>query len=102
MLAPKKFEKKEYRMSKLLIEKLKRICKQPIQRVLFVVQPEIPEDSFRLQAARNKRYACFPPYGPVLLSQRLQEKGYEARVLDLNYWMLEQAHTQDDFTYDRW
>ena len=82
--------------------KIRQVFKKPVRKILFIVPPEIPKENFRINAAKNKRYACFPPYGVGLLSRHLESRGYFSEILDLNFWMLFDAHTNINFSYEAW
>lgn len=86
----------------VIYEKARKIFFSRIKKVLFVIPPEIPPENFRVGAARNKRYACFPPYGPGLLARHLARRGYSSDILDLNFCLLQDAHSNFEFSYDAW
>ena len=87
----------------VIAEKMKRLFTNPASRVLFVAPPEIQESNFRIPMARNKRYACFPPYGIGLLSQYLERRGYHADIVDLNFNLLKLAHESPEaFQFSAW
>ncbi|MBI4060282.1 MAG: cobalamin B12-binding domain-containing protein [Elusimicrobia bacterium] len=75
----------------------------PLKRVLFVCPPEIPEANFDLKVARAKRYPCFPPYGPAVLCNHLEQRGYATSLLDLNFFLLQSSQAPEgEFSYSLW
>ena len=86
----------------LVNQRLKEVFSPPVRRVLFVIPQEIPEADFRVEIARKQRYACFPPYGAGVVSQRLRERGYVSDILDLNMELLRSATTSRQFQYEGW
>jgi radical SAM superfamily enzyme YgiQ (UPF0313 family) len=73
------------------------------KRVLFVIPPESPEQDFNMELVLNKRYPCFPPYGPGILARNLEGRGYHGALLDLNFHVLRHAHENpEDFRFRIW
>ena len=81
---------------------LSRFPTRSCTRVLFVAVPQIPEDVFSPEAARAGRYPCFPPYGPGILVRILEQAGYHADLIDLNFSVLSRAHEKGVFDLHSW
>ena len=51
-----------------------------------------------LDILKNKRYFNYPPYGLGLLRKSLVEKGYDVKILDLNFELLALANKVSKIT----
>ncbi|TVM00944.1 MAG: hypothetical protein CV087_11705 [Candidatus Brocadia sp. WS118] len=72
-------------------------------RILLVSPPQVPEEYFDVEVARQKRYPAFPPYGLGIINKRLHENGYVSEIIDLNYEVLASFHSaRRSFHYDVW
>ncbi len=80
---------------------IKEIFPEKCQKILLVNIPGVSKEDFDLATAKLKRYPCFPPYGIGILSRKLQEAGYEAKIIDLNFEILSRV-SEDNFNYDLW
>jgi len=88
---------------KIIAEKLKRLFPHGCQRVLLVTPPNVPEEDFSISVALDKRYPVFPPDGLAFLAKFLLARGYERRILDLNFMMIKNLFTDpSNFSYDIW
>lgn len=59
-----------------------------IRRVLLISPPDMDASLFRVDTARRRRYANFPPYGLAILAQRLRRIDIEVQILGLNHEVL--------------
>lgn len=97
------FGKREQTERESIGQKLEQVCGKNICRVLLIAAPEISQREFRLDFALDKRYGCFPPYGPGLVTAHLKCRGYVTEILDLNYEILSQVHSNPgQFQYTIW
>src|SRR5438552_8106358 len=71
-----------------ILDRLLKLFPSGCRRVLLVTPPESPEQHFNIDLVLNKRYPCFPPYGPGILARNLENRGYQGALLDLNYHVL--------------
>ncbi len=92
----------QVRLERAIVERFpSRICR----RVLFVATPQVPADMLDYESARLRRYPCYPPYGPGILVRVLEDNGFVADVIDLQYLILEGAHqaaSSADFDIHSW
>lgn len=90
-------------VQKLIYDRLLELFPNGCNRVLFVIPPESPEQHFNVDLVLNKRYPCFPPYGPGILTRNLESRGYQGALLDLNYHVLRYAHENpEQFQFRIW
>lgn len=76
---------------------------QRCQRILMVHCPHSNEETFSWESARLRRYPSYPPYGPGLLVRILEENGYIADIIDLDYEILAHAIDSDTgFDFNVW
>ncbi len=89
----------------LFATKIQQVFKgQPCKRILMVQSCQIKEEIFHWENARQRRFPCYPPYGPGLLVRILEEAGYTVDIIDLDYEIQAHAHRVDEwaFRYDVW
>ena len=73
-------------------EELKKVIKKEIKKILLINPPQFQTSFIDLEILKNKRYFNYPPYGLGLLRKSLVEKGYEVKILDLNFELLSLAN----------
>jgi radical SAM superfamily enzyme YgiQ (UPF0313 family) len=81
---------------------LKRIFPNgKIERVLLVVPPDADESLFRLDTAKRGRYTNYPPYGLLIVAERLREIGVKVSVSNLNNDILKHSRicASDEFDF---
>jgi radical SAM superfamily enzyme YgiQ (UPF0313 family) len=71
----------------------------PLKKILFAVPPETPENLFDESIALAKRYPLYPPYGPGILCSNLLSRGYNSKIIDLNYEVISSVHNNKEFSY---
>ncbi|MDP3090272.1 MAG: radical SAM protein [Nitrospira sp.] len=87
----------------IISERLQTLLPRGCHRVLLITPPESPEKDFNRDLVLSKRYPCFPPYGPGILARNLEQRGYRAALLDLNFQVLKHAHENpSDFRFQIW
>ena len=72
---------------------LKKKIKHQIKKILLISPPQFQTSFIDLDILKNKRYFNYPPYGLGLLRKSLVEKGYDVKILDLNFELLALANT---------
>ncbi|MCW8916126.1 MAG: B12-binding domain-containing radical SAM protein [Magnetovibrio sp.] len=75
----------------------------PVKRVLLVNPPDADSSLFQRETALRGRYTNYPPYGLLVLAQKLRDQGYEVDVVNLNHVVLQTARnveSEDDFDFD--
>jgi len=86
-----------------IYDRLLELFPNGCKRILLVTPPESPEQHFSIDLVLNKRYPCFPPYGPGILARNLESRGYQGALLDLNYHLLRHAHEHpEQFRFRVW
>ena len=73
-------------------EELKKVIKKEKKKILLINPPQFQTSFIDLEILKNKRYFNYPPYGLGLLRKSLVEKGYEVKILDLNFELLSLAN----------
>jgi len=73
----------------------RRFAGRGIARVLLVNPPDGTSDLFRIDTARRRRYANYPPYGLGIIAQNLREVGVEVAIVNLNHVTLKAARRHD-------
>ncbi|MDD5194283.1 MAG: B12-binding domain-containing radical SAM protein [Candidatus Omnitrophica bacterium] len=74
-----------------------------IQRVLFILPPDVDESKFNYEAAHRGRCYNYPPYGLGLLARRLLDCGLKTHIVNLNNEVLKacrKTHTEDKFNFN--
>ena len=74
-------------------QELKKKFKHQIKKILLINPPQFQTSFIDLDILKNKRYFNYPPYGLGLLRKSLVEKGYDVKILDLNFELLALANT---------
>ena len=74
-------------------QELKKKFKHQIKKILLISPPQFQTSFIDLDILKNKRYFNYPPYGLGLLRKSLVEKGYDVKILDLNFELLALANT---------
>ena len=69
------------------------------KKILFVQTPQVVLDSFNRDIALAKGYYIFPPTGSQHLCEAITHRGFEVRVLDLNFEILKKVHKDPNFNY---
>lgn len=77
-----------------LVERIREVFKEDVERVLLIQPPQFPEELLNLKIAKNKRYYNYPPYGLGLLCTNLKARGYATQILDLNFDLLDFISSQ--------
>src|SRR5262245_7322543 len=70
-------------------------------KILFVCPPDIHAAGFDQATARRHRYLNYPPYGLGLLAAIAEEKGHEAKIVNLQSAVLKAAQNEQNFNFDR-
>jgi hypothetical protein len=73
---------------------------KPVQPLLLVAVPEIDRNTFSLDVAKQRRYPCFPPYGPGVLIRCVEAAGYTVDIIDLQYEILCKVVKTKDGEFD--
>jgi len=71
---------------------LKSFIKGKIKKILLISPPQFQTSFIDLEILKNKRYFNYPPYGLGLLRKSLVDKGYDVKILDLNFELLALAN----------
>lgn len=91
---------------KIIGQKLKTLFPNGCQRVLFVNPPNVAEEEFDSEVAKNNRYPIYPPVGFGIMSRVLQNRGYPPEnisILDLNFLIQEKfLENRDAFDFNIW
>ena len=91
---------------KIIAEKLQKIFPNGCQRILFINPPNVPEEDYDVNIAKDNRYPVYPPTGFAELSGALQKRGYPREniaILDLNLLMqMRLKKDSDAFQYGVW
>ena len=74
-------------------KELKKKIKHQIKKILLISPPQFQTSFIDLEILKNKRYFNYPPYGLGLLRKSLVEKGYDVKILDLNFELLALSNT---------
>jgi len=85
----------------LIGAKIKSLFAAGCKRILFINPPQVAEQDFDQDIARLGFYYAFPPYGPGVLVRTLENHGYTADIVDLNYEVLLSAQSPH-FHYRIW
>ena len=72
-----------------------QIFKHQIKKILLINPPQFKTSFIDLDILKNKRYFNYPPYGLGLLRKSLVEKGYDVKILDLNFELIALANTEE-------
>ncbi len=75
-----------------------------IERVLLVTPPDADADLFRLDTAKRGRYTNYPPYGLLVIADRLRTLDIEVQICNLNDTILQKCQvigSGDDLEFDR-
>jgi len=91
-------EKKEFKEYCLMLKKNKDLN----NRILFVKVPQINFNLFNKRIAKNRGYQVYPPTGLQYLSQALDERGLDIKILDLNYEFLKRVQDDKSFDHLQW
>lgn len=85
-------------------QRISEVFTKPVKRLLLVAVPEINRDHFSIDVAKQSRYPCFPPYGPAVLIRCVEENGYDADLIDLQFEVLRAATeaSPENFSFDVW
>ncbi|OGY66048.1 MAG: hypothetical protein A3A04_00580 [Candidatus Harrisonbacteria bacterium RIFCSPLOWO2_01_FULL_40_28] len=86
----------------LIAQKIKELFPSGCTRILFVNPAHVTEQDFNIKSARLCCYSSTLPYGPGILSKRLQMSGYITHIIDLNFEILWNAHHDPQFGYNKW
>ena len=87
----------------LIADRLHQLVNGQCRRILLINPPQISWEKFDQDMARNKRYFAYPPYGIGLIRNILIRNGYEARIIDLNYYLLSTINSNNcDISHDIW
>mgnify|MGYP001986446557 FL=1 len=81
-------------------QRMAEVFSSPVQRLLMVAVPEIDRTLFSLDVAIQKRYPCFPPYGPAILVRCAEAAGYIADIIDLQFEVLRKAVKTEGEAFD--
>ena len=81
-------------------QRMAEVFSSPVQRLLMVAVPEIDRTLFSLDVAIQKRYPCFPPYGPAILVRCAEAAGYIADIIDLQFEVLRKAVKTEGKAFD--
>lgn len=76
--------------------KLKALFPNGVRRVALIHPLPFSIGHFSAAQAKRKRYYAWPPYGMAVLCRMLKKRGYEVKLLDLNYELLSYAHREED------
>lgn len=89
---------------KLIAEKLNKLLLHGCARVLLVEPPNVPEEDYDIDVAWDNRYPVYPPAGLGILKADLLSRGYEVKILDLNFKLQEHLKTngRENFNYPIW
>jgi len=66
--------------------------------VLLVNPPDGTSELFRIDTAKRRRYANYPPYGLGLIAQNLREVGVQVALVNLNHIVLKAARRHGEGT----
>ena len=72
------------------------------RRLLFVQIPHNLLSVFNRETALQRGYYAFPPTGLQYLYEAIRDRGFEVRILDINYELLVRVHEQVDFDPANW
>jgi radical SAM superfamily enzyme YgiQ (UPF0313 family) len=72
--------------------KINSVFPQGCNKILLIQPGQISEGMIDVLIARNKRYYMYPPYALGVLSTNAKKKGYDVKVVDLNYEIFEFIH----------
>ena len=71
-------------------------------RVLFVQSLQFLFESLNIDVIKNRGYYAYPPAGLQQLTKAISGRGFEIRILDLNYLFLKRVIYDDSFKYQNW
>ena len=71
-------------------------------RVLFVQSLQFLFESLNIDVIKNRGYYAYPPAGLQHLTKAISGRGFEIRILDLNYLFLKRVIYDDSFKYQNW
>lgn len=72
-----------------IADKIRALMGKGCHRILLIQPLQISEELLDINIAQQKRYFSSPPYGLGMLNTALQQRrGYDVRLIDLNYHVL--------------
>jgi len=82
----------------LIFSKLKKSFKGGCKKILLIQPFPFNSEYFEVNQALNKRYYNWPPYGLGVLCKNIKKRGYEAKILDMNFDVLTHIQEQSETT----
>lgn len=71
-------------------------------RILFIQIPQIILSNFEREIALKRGYYAFPPTGLQYIYESIKHRGFEIRILDINYAILEKVFHDETFDVNNW
>ena len=71
-----------------IVNKLNNLFRGNCKRILLIQPLPFNTEYFEINQANNKRYYNWPPYGLAVLCKNIKERGYETKILDINFEVL--------------
>jgi tRNA A37 methylthiotransferase MiaB len=71
-------------------------------KILFVQIPQVILDSFNRDIALHRGYYAFPPTGLQCLYESIKTRGFDIKILDLNYELLARVFADQSFDPNDW
>ena len=84
----------------LIYDKLVSTFGDKCDRVLLINPLPFNTEIFEIRQARNRRYYAWPPYGLAVLSRTLKDRGYDVRLVDFNFEILELIENRPEIQSD--
>ncbi len=92
MLELKLLNKTDYSAKEKITRELSEKFPNSVRKILLVNPPQTTRDVFDVKIAKIGNYPCYQPYNIALLSRALEERGYQTKLLDMNYEVLREAY----------
>jgi len=74
---------------RLIAEKLKGLLPDGCQKILLVEPPNVAEEDYDVDVAWDNCYPVYPPAGLGILKTDLLTRGYNVKIIDLNFKLQE-------------
>ena len=73
----------------IVLSKIDKLFQKNVCQNILLVQPmPLNTEYLEIKQIKNKRYYAWQPYGLAVLCANLKSRGYNVKILDLNYEIL--------------
>ena len=72
----------------IIFNKLQSLFGNKCHRILLIQPLPLNTEYLEINQVKNRRYYAWPPYGLGVLCENIKNRGYEVKILDLNYEVL--------------